>query len=317
MKKILLLLSPIFDLLLVPFVWVSAGIMKLVRAWGIGRLPISKSTLLNVGVFPVLDHFYEPKFNYTDDVFFKEERNLTGLDLNIEGQLLMLTQFCHASELKGISVESGTTGEFYMNNTSFEAGDAEYWYQMIRTVKPAHIVEIGSGYSTLMAIRAIRKNRQEDSGYRCEHICIEPFGYAWLAGKDIKLITERVEKVDRSLFSRLGANDILFIDSSHMIRPGGDVLHEYLELLPALNKGVIVHVHDIFTPRNYPRKWLMDDVRFWNEQYLLEAFLTHNTNWQVIGALNYLKNHYYEQLKKTAPYLDPSREPASFYIKRI
>ena len=78
-----------------------------------------------------------------------------------------------------------------------------------------------------------------------------------------------------------------------------------------------MHVHDIFSPRNYPERWLKDEVRFWNEQYLLEAFLSHNREWKIIGALNYLHHNAYQDLKAIAPYLTPDREPASFYIKKV
>jgi hypothetical protein len=102
-----------------------------------------------------------------------------------------------------------------------------------------------------------------------------------------------------------------------MIRPQGDVLFEYLELLPTLKKGVIVHIHDIFSPSNYPQQWLEHEVKFWNEQYLVEAFLSHNKSWKVIGALNYLRHHHYDRLKEVAPFIEPEREPGSLYIQRI
>ncbi|HAX18069.1 MAG TPA: hypothetical protein DCY00_05695, partial [Actinobacteria bacterium] len=117
-------------------------------------------------------------------------------------------------------------------------------------------------------------------------------------------------------FKKLDCNDILFIDSSHMIRPQGDVLYEYLELLPDLNNGVIVHIHDIFSPKDYPEEWVIGDVRFWNEQYLLEAFLTSNSRWKIIGALNFLHHNYYELLIEKCPRLTPDREPGSFYIQK-
>ncbi len=139
----------------------------------------------------------------------------------------------------------------------------------------------------------------------------------WLEKTEVTVIREKVENVDISFFSELGEGDILFIDSSHIIRPEGDVLFEYLQLLPTLKKGVIVHVHDIFSPRNYPEVWLRDDVRFWNEQYLLEAFLTHNASWDVIGSLNYLHHNHYEELKKVCPFLTQDREPGSFYLQKI
>ena len=135
---------------------------------------------------------------------------------------------------------------FYLKNGAFESGDAEYWYQIIRTIKPARIFEVGSGHSTLMAINAINKNHEEDSTYRCKHVCIEPYEMPWLESSDVSVIRKKVEEVELSFFSQLQEGDILFIDSSHIIRPQGDVLFECLELLPSLNTGVVVHVHDIF-----------------------------------------------------------------------
>lgn len=95
------------------------------------------------------------------------------------------------------------------------------------------------------------------------------------------------------------------------------MLFMYLELLPTLKKGVIVHLHDIFSPRNYPTDFLLKQVRFWNEQYLLEAFLSHNNTWKVMASLNYLHHKYYERLKLACPFLMPYREPGSFYIQKI
>jgi hypothetical protein len=101
-----------------------------------------------------------------------------------------------------------------------------------------------------------------------------------------------------------------------MIRPQGDVLHEFLDILPQLNNGVIVHVHDIFTPSDYPHEWIVQSKRFWNEQYLLEAFLTNNSEWEVIGALNYLKHRHFAALQVCCPRLTAEREPGSFYLRK-
>ncbi|MGH8229988.1 MAG: class I SAM-dependent methyltransferase, partial [Steroidobacteraceae bacterium] len=92
---------------------------------------------------------------------------------------------------------------------------------------------------------------------------------------------------------------------------------EYLEILPSLAAGVIVHVHDIFSPRDYPRGWVLGELKLWNEQYLLEAFLAHNRAWKIVGALNFLKHRHYEALARVCPYLSPEREPGSFYIEKI
>ena len=206
---------------------------------------------------------------------------------------------------------------FHMNNVSFGSGDAEYLYNLIRLKAPARLIEIGSGYSTLMAIKAIKRNHEEIPDYKCKHLCIEPYEMPWLEKTGVTVMRQRVEEVDKALFLELEKDDILFIDSSHMIRPQGDVLFEYLELIPLLKTGVIVHIHDIFSPRDYSKECVIDKVLFWNEQYLLEAFLTCNRDWKIIGALNYLHHNHYQHLKEKCPFLMQDREPGSFYIQKI
>jgi hypothetical protein len=168
-----------------------------------------------------------------------------------------------------------------------------------------------------MAIKAIKKNQEETPDYKCKHLCVEPYEMPWLEKTGVTVIRQKVEEIDKAMFFELDKDDILFIDSSHIIRPQGDVLFEFLELIPSLKTGVIVHVHDIFSPRDYVKEFVIDKVRFWNEQYLLEAFLTNNRDWNVIGALNYLHHNYYQNLKATCPFLTPDRTPGSFYIQKI
>lgn len=317
MRKIIM---PIIDVMFVIFTYPSAFLLKLIRRAGVNRMPLCKNALFKVGVFPIRDHYYEPQFdNRKNQIDFSQERNLPGIDWRVSDQLKMLKTLTFSGELTGIL--QGKTKEnpleFHLDNGSFESGDAECWYQIIRANKPKRIIEIGSGNSTLMAIKAIKKNQSEQLNYTCEHICIEPYEMPWLEQMDITIIREKVEDMDLSFFSQLKENDILFIDSSHVIRPQGDVLFEYLELLPSLNKGVIVHIHDIFSPRNYLKSWLQDDVKFWNEQYLVEAFLSNNDSWEIIASLNFLHHNYYNLLKEVAPFLTPEREPGSFYIKKI
>ena len=318
MKKLIKKILPVADIILIPFVYPAAWLLKNIRKAGVHRLPHCKNVLLNVGVFPIRSHYYEPQFDYRiSKPNLSQDRSLQGINWNISGQLKMLENFTFSKELEDIPQEKPESLKFYLNNGAFESGDAEYWYQLIRTIKPKRIFEIGSGNSTLMAINAIGKNHDDDPNYKCEHICIEPYEMPWLEEAGVSVVREKVEEVELSFFSKLQEDDILFIDSSHIIRPQGDVLFEYLELLPSLNKGVIVHVHDIFSPKNYPKQWLQDEVRFWNEQYLLEAFLSHNSDWRIVGALNYLHHNHYEKLKSVAPFLKPEREPGSFYIQKI
>jgi len=206
---------------------------------------------------------------------------------------------------------------FRLNNGSFESGDAEFLYQLIRARKPRRLFEVGSGNSTLIAREALARNSQEDPEYSCKHLCIEPYEAPWLESTGVIVLRQRVEVVDPALFLELEENDLLFIDSSHVIRPQGDVLSEYLQILPTLRPGVIVHIHDIFSPRDYPSEWVKERMLFWNEQYLLEAFLTENTSWRVIAALNLLRHRHYEALRRVCPYLTPSSEPGSFYMQKV
>ena len=140
----------------------------------------------------------------------------------------------------------------------------------------------------------------------------------WLEQTGAEVIRKKVQELDHSLFSTLNENDILFIDSSHIIRPDGDVLYEYLEALPLLKSGVIVHIHDIYTPYDYPIENYEKYIVFINEQYLLEAFLTQNKNFRILGALNYLKNDFTAAFSARFPIFAEhgNRDPRSFWIVR-
>lgn len=310
--------SPLLDSLLAIILYPAAVLLRGIRQIGISRFPFCLTMLRSVGVFPIRDHYYEPLFNPRFLARpLSDDRNLPGVDWNHEGQLALLESFSFHEELLQLNAADPNKPAFNLNNSMFGPGDAEYWYSLIRTKKPSRIIEIGSGNSTLIAARAIQKLKALDPRYACRHTCIEPYEMPWLEQVGVELIRKRVEEVGAALFADLAENDLLFIDSSHMIRPQGDVLFEFLELLPTLKRGVIVHIHDIFSPKDYPSRWVCDDVRFWNEQYLLEAFLSGNRDWQIIGALNFLHHHSPDQLSARCPNLRPGNEPASFYIQRL
>lgn len=283
---------------------------------GVENFPLHRKLFLGIGVFPIRDHYYEPQLKYSAGFDAKKIRELP-LDFDIPGQLAGLTNLQYKDELKTLQTSyAGNTGEFYVKNSNFGAGDAELYYLVIRNAKPKKIIEIGSGFSTLLAIEAIRKNKAE--GFATELTCIEPYESAWLAGhSEITLVKQRVETLEPALFRTLQANDILFIDSSHIIRPENDVLFEYMQLLPALNPGVFIHIHDIFSPRHYRQDWLTQLYRFWNEQYLLEAFLCNNKAFKILYSLNYLKNDFYNATREALIHLSPEDEPSSFWLKKI
>ena len=318
LKSIIAKLQIPIDLILFLFVIPSAFILLAFRRIGPSRLPKTSQCLKKIGVFPIRDHYYEPLFN--DQHLLQPlgvDRTLPGLDLNTNNQLIFLSQLVYADELIALKLTKPAKSdfEFSFNNGSFESGDAEFLYQFIRKNKPNKIIEIGCGSSTKIAQLAIEKNKME-SGKGTQHICVEPYEQPWLKElPGIRLIRERIEKLSFDWSTELVDGDLLFVDSSHMIRPQGDVLTEYLQIFPQLSKGVHIHIHDIFTPKDYLKSWIIDEVKFWNEQYLLEALLSNTNRYQVVAALNYLKHHHYDQLLKVCPYLTIHREPGSFYFK--
>ena len=315
-KFVDLLKGPI-DLFLALLLIPSGIICKLFRLIGAGRLPVSRMILRKIGVFPIRDHYYEPLFNPAHlTAKLNEDRVLPGIFLNESTQLNLLSRMNFSSELieMDLASKSSKVEDFYIENGSFNSGDAEFLYQFIRQKKPNIVVEIGSGNSTKIAKLALDKNYL-DTGIKSTHICVEPYEMPWLESIGVEVIRQRVEACPMHIFKDLNAGDLLFIDSSHVIRAQGDVLHEYLVILPSLKPGVYVHVHDIFTPKDYLTKWIVDDVRLWNEQYLLEAMLGHSSRYEVVAALNYLKHHHYSALASVCPYLTEDREPGSFYFR--
>ena len=309
----------ILDIVFSPLLFIACVLMKYYRHRGIFKFPLTRAIYKLIGVFPIREHYYEPLFNYSK---IPEKalmpKKLPGIPFPEEEFLHLLEQFDYSAELTSLFAMKGDhrDNQFPVERfSSFAVGDLESWYNVIRHFKPACIIEIGGGVSTQVTMRALRQN--EDENASCRHLCIEPYPKKWLLREKVDILKEKLENVDLSMFEKMQANDILFIDSSHIIRPGGDVLVEYLEILPTLNKGVIVHSHDIFYPDHYPIEWREKWINFWNEQYLLEAFLSCNADYRVILPVNYMKNRYFETFKKTAPFIVPDDQPRSFYIQKI
>lgn len=317
MKKLLhnIVLRRTTDLLLSPVTLLSAVWYKYIRSASARKMPVSEQIFRKVGILPVDDNYYQPLVNPTKHLktSLDEDRHLPGIDWNMEKQLSLLDSFTYQEELKQIPFHKKEAKEleYYYNNHSFVGGDGEFLYNIIRYFKPKKFVEVGCGYSTMMSVKAEQKNANQ-----CRHICIEPYEMPWLEKLNVEVHRRKVEEMDMDIFRSLQANDILFIDSSHVIRPQGDVLVEFLEILPQLNSGVLVHVHDIFTPKDYPAAWIIDEHRLWNEQYLLEAFLTCNNQFKIIGALNMLKHKHPGQFHKACPHsaLIEKDEPGSFWM---
>jgi hypothetical protein len=311
------ILKLLLDITASTFVILASPILRLITKYRVS-LPRLQRVLDRLGVQIRSTHYYEPTYAESDlPDNTKSRRSLPGIDFNEAGQLVLLSQFTYSEELKQIPLHKPRDDQFGYLNNMYSFGDAEIYYSMIRHLKPKHIIEIGSGNSTLVAQLAIEKNRVDNPDYHCVQICIEPFEMAWLESTGVTVIRERVETVALSTFDVLEAGDILFVDSSHVIRPRGDVLREFAEIIPCVADDVYVQVHDIFTPFDYPEHWLRRERRLWDEQYLLESFLSFNNRFEIVCAANWLKHDHWDAFSNACPMMksNPSQVPGAFWFK--
>jgi predicted O-methyltransferase YrrM len=167
---------------------------------------------------------------------------------------------------------------YVWENPQFHRLDAALYYALVRLLQPRRVLEVGSGYSTQIASLAALRNGGTSI------TCIDPRPRSDVAGLPCldEHVALEVQEVGHERFDALGRDDILFVDSSHTSRIGSDVNILVLELLPRLAPGVVVHVHDVFLPWEYPRPWVVDQQHFWSEQYLVAAFLSGNADWEVL-----------------------------------
>lgn len=278
-----------------------------------------------LGIHIVPNHFHAPvpDTRTLKDDLWTNYSELVGIDINEKKQLELLSVFVSKfkSEYdKFPKSKPSKPYEYYVNNINFSSVDGEILYCMIRYFKPERIFEIGSGYSTYLAAQAILKNKEEDDDYECKLVAIEPYpnkilktGFPGFS----KLIPKKIQDIPLSAFKKLTENDILFIDSSHVLKIGNDVQYIYLEILPRLNRGIIVHCHDIFLPLEYPKEWIIKLQRFWTEQYLLQAFLTFNDSFEVLWAGCYLLLKHPDKLEEAfSSYKREEKWPQSFWMKK-
>ena len=248
-------------------------------------------------------HFYHPIPNTAllPDEIWTKCSELAGIDMNKEGQLDLLTRIFPEYKNEYINFPLSETKcpyEFFLNNKNFDGHDALVLHCMIRHFLPKRIIECGSGFSTRISANAALMNGST------QLICIEPYASDLLKSGFpgiTQLNTIKLEDIPLDFFKCLESNDILFIDTSHVVRLGGDVNYIYLDLLPSLNDGVIIHIHDIFFPWDYPKNWIFEHHRFWTEQYLLQAFLAFNNSFRTMFCNSYMAHYFPEQMKSIFP----------------
>jgi len=278
-----------------------------------------------LGFHIIPNHFYfpVPDTRTLGDELWEKNSKLIGIEINEQYQINLLFQFFSKfkKEYDEFPVEKTSIPyQYYLKNTSFNPVDGKIYYSMIRNFKPKKIIEIGAGSSTFLAAQALLKNKEED-GDDFELYAIEPYPNRVLrAGIPglTKLIPKRVQEVPLSFFHKLNTNDILFIDSSHILTIGSDVAYEFLEILPQLNKGVIIHFHDIFLPAEILKELVFKDHFFFNEQYILQAFLTFNNHFEILWTGYYMHLKHHDELRKALSVEKGGKKiPKSFWIRKI
>jgi hypothetical protein len=282
---------------------------------------------LNHGFLPLPIDFYSPVPDLLEleahDVWNKKS-SLTGIDFNPDEQVKLL---CKLGESYGMECSwpgnpTENKQEFYTENNAFSFGCAAALHTIIRTYRPNRIIEIGSGNSSKVISAAILLNSAE--GDETQYFIIDP--YVSKLTEEIpniyQIIKEKVEFTDIKSFIELGNNDILFIDSGHTVRTGSDVNYLFLDVLPRLAPGVIIHVHDINLPYEYPKAYYVNSKFrvFWTEAYLLQAFLCFNSNFKTMLAMNYLIKEHWEDYCNAFPHFNPDihkLSSGSFWMRRI
>lgn len=280
------------------------------------------------GIYLMHEHYYRP-FVAPKDLpanYWSQQSRLSGLTMNADEALQWvkaeLTEYI--KELRSfLPIEkNGGASNLYLNNGTYMAVDAHMYYAIIRSVKPKRIIEVGAGHSTLFAFEALRR------GNLLEHTelhVIEPFPESIIKTglEDVAVVRKSfVQDVEIEFFDSLDSGDILFIDSTHVIRENGDVLYLFLDVLPRLKPGVLVHVHDISLPEPYPQCYL-DYGWFWNEQYLLQAYLINNSRVKILWPGNYLMCREPDRMLKIFPEIRemrrvyPESEPTAFWFQTV
>jgi hypothetical protein len=239
------------------------------------------------------DHFYSP---LVDPVELRRRREVLwpselhdppGIDFRVDAQIELLRALAPlARDVRFPRHPTpGEPASFYEPNGRFEGLDARLLHTLLRHLEPCRLVEVGGGYST----RLIADVNRRHLGGRIRHGLIEPHPEDWMLDHPAisQVIVDRVEVSGLAPFAELEAGDVLFIDSSHVAKTGSDVHFLYLEVLPRLPPGVVVHAHDVFLPQDYPEEWVLGEERSWNEQYLVQALLVGGGSCEVLLGSNY------------------------------
>jgi hypothetical protein len=263
--------------------------------------------------------FYSP-FAQVDEIDWeklRQPRELPGIKIDLDRAVKHLGSLLpFAGELDRYPYDREAGAAFWLNNEgSFSDFDATVLHTMLRKLKPKRYIEVGCGFSSIVSSGALKANAAD--GHACETIYVDPEPRLDVRPhlEFARLVIEPVQKVPLTLFESLESGDVLFIDTSHVLKMQNDVEFELLHVLPALKPGVWIHLHDVFTPYDYPKDWVDRSIRFvGNEQYALECLLSGGNRFQIELPLFCLWKQRPETLQQLLP--RGRSRPHSFWIRK-
>lgn len=283
---------------------------------------------LKEGFLPVPVHFHSPIPDLADlekRKIWDVRSDLCGIDFRPEAQTEFLRKLGkkYGGECKWPLHPESSPKDFYVENPSFSFGCAASTHCMIRHYTPDLVIEIGSGMSSMVISGALEATRRV-TGKKGKYMVVDPFPGTPIKkdlADSIELVEKRVEMLNPNFFDQLKENDILFIDSGHSVKIGGDVNFLYLDILPRLAPGTVVHIHDINLPYEYPKAYATSETfrQFWTEQYLLQAFLCFNKQYEILLAMSYLMRDHADEFAKAFSFFDSNIHrftSGSFWIRR-
>lgn len=292
------------------------------RLWSSGAAVngyrLARAAAERLGLQVVLKTYYSPipDLAHLPAGVWERRDPLRGIDFDLDAQVAFIESEL-AGHIHALSWGQGVAREHAYDpaNDSYPVPDARTLYAMTRHLRPANVVELGSGQTTRVLAQACRENARDGSPARLR--AFDPFPTAvddTLPGLDA-LERVKAQDVPDEVFAELRSGDVLFVDTTHTVKIASDVNHIVLRMLPLLQEGVIVHVHDIFLPYEYPRFFFEDFALYWAEQYLLQAFLAFNSSFEVLCAVHALGRERGARMAATGALL-PGEIGSSFWIRR-
>lgn len=281
-----------------------------------------EALLANVGYPP--GHFYSPIVDVSDRHAIDAVRTRvnaplpSGIKIDVPATTSMMQRLAEHHRLFPFPRHQAVGYRFYFDNPFFGCYDASVLFSMLLEVRPRRIIEVGCGHSSCLLL----DTSEHFFGGGLDLTLIDPsldnlkqlFGDG--GSGNARLISSPVQDVAREVFEQLEENDILFLDSSHVSKTGSDVNYLLFEILPALKPGVLVHIHDILYPFEYPEEWVLKEKRSWNESYLLRAFLQYNSAFEIVYWNNFAWHRMHEELGRLMP-LCLENEGGSIWLRRV